>query len=131
MKEKIQRFMIGRYGVDDFSKFLLGFSIITLAISMLTGSSFINLIAIALVAYTYFRILSKDFSKRYAENYKFLNLKNRALNITRKNKMKFDQRADFKFFRCPKCNQEVRVPKGKGSITITCPKCKAKFDKVS
>lgn len=37
------------------------------------------------------------------------------------------QRKTHRFFKCPECGVTVRVPKGKGKIKITCPKCKNAF----
>lgn len=39
------------------------------------------------------------------------------------------ERKHFKFFKCPACHQKIRVPKGKGRIEITCPRCGEKFVK--
>lgn len=34
---------------------------------------------------------------------------------------------DYKVVNCPECEARLRVPKGKGKIKITCPKCKLAF----
>ncbi len=34
---------------------------------------------------------------------------------------------NYNFFTCPRCRAALRVPKGKGRIKITCPKCGEKF----
>lgn len=131
MKEKIQRFMIGRYGVDNFAKFLLGLSVVLMVLSLFTGSSLMYIFAIASLIYSYYRILSKNFNKRYAENVMYLKEKGKVVNFYNKKKTRFDQMKTHKFFKCPNCKQELRVPKGKGNITITCSKCKTKFDRKS
>ena len=43
----------------------------------------------------------------------------------------FDRLKDrqHRYFDCPKCHQMVRVPRGKGKISITCPRCREKFVK--
>lgn len=129
MKEKIQKFMIGRYGVDEFSKFLLGISTILLLISILKGYTIIYLLALFSLVYSYYRIFSKNYTKRYGENILYLKEKAKLINLFNKKKSRVEQYKTHKFFKCPSCRQELRVPRGKGLITITCPKCKNKFDK--
>ena len=70
-------------------------------------------------------------SKRYEENQRYLNAKYRA--VVKKNNLKkrWAQRSTYRFFKCPQCKQTVRVPKGRGKICITCPKCKTEFIKKS
>ena len=84
----------------------------------------------ALLIYSYFRILSRNVSKR-EENQRYLNAKYRA--VVKKNNLKkrWAQRSTYRFFKCPQCKQTVRVPKGRGKICITCPKCKTEFIKKS
>ena len=74
------------------------------------------------------RIMSKNHSKRYAENQKFLELKNRVAGFFRGGTRAFKDK-EHCYFRCPSCHQQVRVPKGKGHIEIRCPKCGTKFIK--
>ena len=75
--------------------------------------------------------LSRNVSKRYEENQRYLNAKYRA--VVKKNNLKkrWAQRSTYRFFKCPQCKQTVRVPKGRGKICITCPKCKTEFIKKS
>lgn len=127
MKEKLQRFMMGRYGVDSFSRCLLWLSIISIVIYMLTGYKFMNLIAIALIVYLYYRILSRNYQKRYAENLLFLNKTAPIRRFINNKKTHFRQRKTHKFFKCPNCKQDIRIPRGQGKIRITCPKCKTEF----
>lgn len=123
---KIRAFLYGRNGFDDLAKFSLissivvflvygfwPFGIVKIILSLLTWS---------LMGYAYFRILSKNVYKRVNENKKYLGF----INIT---KTRWQQRKTHKFYRCPKCKAWLRVPKGKGKITITCVKCSTKFDK--
>jgi ribosomal protein L37AE/L43A len=64
-----------------------------------------------------FRSFSRNVYKRYQENHRFL--------------LFFDRLKDrkHKIFQCPRCRQMVRVPRGKGKIAITCPKCRERFIK--
>ena len=78
---------------------------------ILTLGSYATLI-IALV-----RCFSRNTYKRYQENRRFLLLMDRIKD------------RNNRYYSCPKCRQTVRVPKGKGKIAITCPKCREKFIK--
>lgn len=35
---------------------------------------------------------------------------------------------DYRVESCPSCKSKLRVPKGKGKIKITCPKCEFKYN---
>ena len=135
MKEKLRQFMIGRYGVDDLSRAQIIVSMVLLLVSTFLSAFFrVNILywlGLALLIYSYFRILSRNVSKRYEENQRYLNAKYRA--VVKKNNLKkrWAQRSTYRFFKCPHCKQTVRVPKGRGKICITCPKCKTEFIKKS
>lgn len=135
MREKMQRFMLGRYGVDDLGRLLSGMVLGCLVISMfsfmLPALTFFYWIGLALMIYSFFRMLSKNTAKRYAENQKFLNWRYRAAVKRNQEKTHFEQRKIYRFYKCPQCSQKVRVPKGKGKICITCPKCRTEFIKKS
>ena len=131
MKQKIQQFMIGRYGADQLGRLLMGISIISLLISLLTKLDIFYIFAFGLMVYEYYRMMSKKIERRYAENQKYLNGRYRLVVKWNRHKEHFRQRKDYHFYRCPSCKQKVRVPKGKGRICITCPKCKGEFIKKS
>lgn len=127
LKQKFMRFMQGRNGVDQLSQFLNIVAIVTFVLYLITKWKLIYWAAIGLLVYTYFRIFSKNISKRSIENQKFCNLRY-DLAIKKNNfKKEWEQRKIYRFFRCPMCHQKVRVPKGRGKICITCPKCREEF----
>ena len=124
----LSRSMAGRYGTDDLSKCLLTVSLISLVLFLFFRGPFF-VIAVALLIWSYYRMLSKDFGRRREENARYLELSSGIRKKLRVQKKRFDGRKDFRFFKCPGCGQEVRVPKGKGHIRITCPKCGIQFDR--
>lgn len=131
MKQKFMHFMQGRNGMDDLARAINWVALALLIISLFTKWNVLYWIGFALIIYMYFRAFSKDIPKRYAENQKFRNLRYDA-NIKWNNmKKEFSQRKVYRFYRCPMCNQKVRVPKGRGRICITCPKCRTEFVKKS
>ena len=131
MKEKFYRFMQGRYGNDDLSKFLVGVSMVFLILNLLTKSTIFNLLFWVCLIYSYFRMFSKNHSARYAENQKYLTLKNKWMYKWENHKRMREQKKIYHIYNCPYCKQKIRIPKGKGSIIITCPKCKQEFGKRS
>ncbi len=131
MKKWLAKIMVGRYGVDPLTNFLLIVSMVLLIVSMFFGESIASTVlwvaALALLAFGYYRIFSKQTSRRYQENQKFLRLRNRFTGRFRSWKERIKQQKTHRFFKCPQCGVTVRVPKGKGKIKITCPKCRTTF----
>ena len=123
IKQAFRRFMTGRYGTDKLNLWILGAGLIMSLISMFLRFAPVNL-ALTLGSYimmgwAIFRMLSRNTYKRYRENRRFL--------------MTLDRFKDkeHRYFDCPRCRQPALVPRGKGKIMITCPKCKEKFQRKS
>lgn len=130
MRERIARFMAGRYGMDSLSRFL-NFVVIALLILSVFRVPYVYIAALVLLVINYFRIFSRNTGKRYAENEKFLAATYKIRQKFALSRQHMQQRRYYRFYRCPQCRQKVRVPKGKGRICITCPKCRHEFVKVS
>ncbi|MBQ3504651.1 MAG: hypothetical protein IJA75_08105 [Oscillospiraceae bacterium] len=113
--------MTGRYGTDRLNMVILCAGLAASILSSLVRVTPLNLIfwllSYALMIWAIWRSLSRNTYKRYQENRKFLQF--------------FDRLKDrqHRYFDCPKCRQMVRVPRGKGKISITCPRCREKFVK--
>ena len=119
LRQKMHRFMEGRYGTDKLNMAILVLalviSVLALVLSFPPVSLILHLAAYALLGIALFRSFSRNIYRRYRENLRYLMLVDRFKD------------KEHKYFVCPKCRQPVRVPKGKGKIAITCPKCKEKF----
>ena len=126
-KMKFARFMQGRNGVDQLSQFLNIVVLILLAVSIFTKSVILDWLPFVLMGYMYFRIFSRNIAKRSVENQKFCNMRYDLAIKKNKWKKEREQKKIYRFFRCPMCKQKVRVPKGRGKICITCPKCRQEF----
>lgn len=118
----LQRFMTGRYGQHDkLNGVILWTGVVIVLISMLLPTGVLTvslpLISYVLLGIALWRMLSRNTYKRARENRKFLSL------------LAHIKDREHRYFTCPKCRQEVRVPKGKGKIAITCPQCREKFIK--
>ena len=121
MREKFRRFMEGRYGTDKLNIAILllglGLSVLSFLIILPFTKILLCLASYILMGIAIFRCLYRNIYKRYRENLRFLMLLDRFKD------------KEHRYFICPKCRQPVRVPKGKGKISITCPKCSEKFIK--
>ncbi|MBU5670617.1 zinc-ribbon domain-containing protein [Paenibacillus brevis] len=130
MKERIRRWMLGRYGVDQFGQFLN----ITALIMLLLGSFLSRLLGtfgFVLILYQTFRIFSRNIGKRSQENLAYISLQRKITGRLKSAAQQVKQSRTHRFYNCPSCKQKVRVPKGKGKIMITCPKCRAQFERKS
>ena len=119
-KQWLMHFMSGRYGTDKLNMYLLGSGLILCLISIFTPPVVDLLLTVGsygFMFYAIFRCFSRNTYRRYQENRKFLMLLDRIKD------------REHRYFECPRCHQPVRVPRGKGKIMITCPKCKEKFTK--
>ena len=117
----LRKFMAGRYGTDKLNMAILctglGFTFLSMLIPFATIKLLFTTISYGFMILAICRSLSRNIYKRYDENRKFL-------LFFQKMKDK-----DHRYYNCPRCRQQVRVPKGKGKISISCPKCKEKFIK--
>ncbi|MBR4707933.1 MAG: hypothetical protein IKP29_07760 [Pseudobutyrivibrio sp.] len=119
---RLARFFQGRTGVDALGRTVTWVALILMIITMITHSNIAYLLAMACLIYSFWRMLSKNYQKRYAENAKFLAL-------TSKLRFNFSQYRTYKVFKCPNCKQKLRVPRGRGKIQITCNRCRTQFIK--
>jgi len=117
----LRRFMQGRYGSDKLNTAILivglGACVLQILIPTVHAKLLLTVLSYGCMFWAIFRTLSRNTYKRYQENRKYLRFLDRIKD------------RDHKYFDCPRCHQTVRVPKGKGKISIACPKCKEKFVK--
>lgn len=130
MREKFARFMMGRYGVDQFSKFLTIFTIVLMVLGLFIHPILYYLGIVGMI-YMYFRIFSRNRVKRSAENQWYLRKSYAVRNWFDKKKRMWKLKKTHKIFKCPTCSQKIKVPKGRGRIEIRCTKCGTKFIKRS
>ena len=134
LREKLAKLMYGRYGVDQLGRSMLIFARVLCVLSLFVPrrlSGIIYYISLILIILMYIRMFSKNIQKRYQENNKYLSLKASFLRKFQREKEIFSQRRFYHFYRCPRCRQRIRIPRGKGRIEIRCPKCSQTFIKKS
>ena len=86
---------------------------------------------VLLIVFIYIRMFSRKLTKRYAENQKYLAVENKVRHFFGQKKYIQQQRKDYHIYSCPSCKQKIRIPKGKGKVSVRCPKCGTEFVKNS
>ena len=130
MREKMMRFMVGRNGNDQLNLFLYAVDAVLLIAATLIGGQvgrWMWVAVLALLGYIYFRMFSRNLTKRREENGKFLRMLYSVQAGLKIRREKWVQRKDYKFFTCPSCKTTLRVPRGNGKIKIVCRKCGNSF----
>ena len=130
IRNALMRFMYGRYGQDQLNLFLLVSYLVLYYIFLFTRFVPLYWVSLALLAWTLFRLLSRNAPRRRAENAKFLKLigpLQRWFHLRRT----IYRDKEHCYFKCPHCGQQLRVPRGKGKITVTCRSCGASFEEKS
>lgn len=124
----LRAFMAGRNGVDQLGIALVILALVLNSLAQITRLMLLSVFALAVLVFTIFRVLSKNLSKRREENRRFLvfwdNIKREFAGW----KDRRSQSKNYKFFTCPGCKSKLRVPRGKGKIQITCPRCGQRFN---
>lgn len=130
---KFQRFMVGRYGVDQLWRALLIFYLIAIIIANIvyrfSKIAYIALfvLSVALLIFALFRVFSKNIEARRNENNSWLRFTGRIKQNFIFQKNKWAQRKTHKFVKCSKCKKTLRLPKHKGKINVSCPHCQNQF----
>lgn len=125
----LQKFMYGRYGSDHLSLALLITSLVMSFLSAFTGLSVFTILSYIPIVLCFYRILSKNTTRRYEENVKFLNFCQPIQSVITAKCKHIKSLKNYKYYKCPNCKQALRVPRGRGKLIITCPKCKTDFRK--
>ena len=130
IRNALQRFLYGRYGNDQLNWFLIGLYLALYILSLLTGFGLFYWISVFLVFITLFRMLSRNLAQRRTENAKFMQKAGPVLQWFRLQRT-IRKDKEHRYFKCPICGQHLRVPRGKGKITVTCRGCGASFQEKS
>lgn len=125
-----RKLMYGRYGSDQLSFFLLFLYVVLIFISALPHMAWISWLALAVLLWDLFRMFSRRMDRRRAENARFLVLFGPVIRWF-KMRRTIHRDKDHRYFKCPNCGQYLRVPRGKGKITVNCRNCGASFEERS
>lgn len=148
-------FMNGRRGVDELTTTLGGASMILALIGSIFSIFWLGWIALILVVIALLRAFSSNIDARERENEMFRDLLAKtplgngmpgasraqgpagnagASDFDRKKRTAqtmWENRKTTMYFKCKNCGQLLSVPRGKGRIRVTCPKCGTKVEKRS
>lgn len=128
-KQSFSRFMYGRYGMDQLSRCLSYVVLVLIILTFFLRSNVIYTVALLGIVYIYFRMFSRNTSRRSAENQKYMKIHYKFMSKFNKVRARIKDSKTHRIFKCPSCGQKIRVPKGKGRISIKCPKCRIEFIK--
>lgn len=137
LNSKLQAFMAGRNGADRLSRWSLGAAFITLIINIFVPNIICSVLSYVFLFYSIYRMFSSNLPAREEEEARFDAFlerikpggnKNRDTGFTTRKgtTSKSSQNTSEKektTFICEDCGQSLSVPKGRGKLKITCPKC--------
>lgn len=128
---KLQQFFYGRNGTDGLNLFLMIISVVLLTVSMFIDNyiadSILSTSALLLIVLQLLRSFSRNLYKRRRENAVFMSVIYRIKGFFSLRKRKWKERKTHRYKKCPACKAQLRFPKNKGKIQVTCPKCGKKF----
>ena len=130
IRNAIQRFMYGRYGNDQLNVFLIGTYLVLYLLFLLTRFEILYWVCCVLIVFSLFRLLSRNLPRRREENARFLKLAGPTIQWLRLRRT-IARDKEHRYFKCPNCGQQLRVPRGKWKITVTCRGCGASFQEKS
>lgn len=122
------KLMQGRYGADLLTRDMTWFALGLVLISALTNNRWLNSIGLILLLLSYIRMFSKNINARYKENIKYNKIRRNIISKVKRSFIRIKDLPKYKYLRCPSCNKQLRIPRGKKNIVVTCPACRHKFD---
>lgn len=127
IKFSLSRFMYGRYGADQLSRTIVTASLVLLILGNLTGSILLIYLSFAGYVYMIYRTFSRNIDKRSQENQAYLNKTAHLRTEYSQFKVRWRNRKQYKYFKCPQCRTRMRLTRGVGEKQITCRNCQHTF----
>ena len=127
IRDGLNKFMRGRRGADELSLALLILGLTLSLLSSLVRFPLLYPFGLAAYVYSIFRMLSRNVEKRYAENAKFVSLWQGTRTATRQRVNRLKNSKTYKYYKCPNCHAQLRLPRNVGEVTVTCGKCHHSF----
>lgn len=127
-QRRLSEWLRGRQGPDDLAVFSVNLAIVIVLVNVFARTGWLGWVGLALVAYAMFRIQSRNLGARARENEAFLRALGPVRPWVQNPRAAWAELRAYKHVRCTSCRQRVRVPRGKGRLRVTCPRCKTKFE---
>lgn len=154
----MQDFMKYRYGVDDLSCALGALGVVLTLVGTIFNLRAVSIVALAILIVALLRSFSKNRDARYSEYAAFRRMMAKLPFVgerfgstggvyrgggssrggagsaeqlkrqARTAKKMWKERKTKAFLKCPNCGTMLSVPRGKGKIIVTCPKCHARME---
>lgn len=122
----LQNFFYGRYGLDRLGQLNLAIWAVLAVINIFVRSWILYILCALLCILCLFRMMSRNFPARQAENRKFLQLLGGARSRARQQQERQKDKT-HRYIKCKICGATLRVPRDKGRHTVRCPKCGKEF----
>lgn len=137
LKRNFMVFLQGRYGArgpDLLTKRLISavgiLAVLALALFLLDkDTSLVLALGLGLYIFTYYRLFSKDIGKRIKENEAYKKLEVRMAKPILGLKRRIFGTKDYVYTSCTRCKTQIRLPRNKGKLKVSCPSCKNTFIK--
>ena len=123
----LDRFMQGRNGYDNLGFSALMTALLLQLIDMFLGTGLLSLTGMVLYGYCIFRMLSRNVAKRRVENQRFVTATQGFSTKAKQYVQRLKNMRTYKYFSCPQCKAPLRLKRGCGERSITCPKCSHQF----
>lgn len=119
----LSRSMIGRNGPDSLGYAAVGASIILILLDFFLMTGILSTLAMVCLLYAMFRQFSTNVVKRRQENEAFLRITKKPRQQAQLLYKRIKFRKTTAYFTCDECGTVFSLPKGKGKVRATCPKC--------
>jgi len=126
-KEKLIRFMSGRYGVDQ-----LGFALVILYCALTLMQNLLHwplfvILSLADSLWLCYRIFSRNIPARQRENMAFLKFWHPVRDWFKLSFNRIRECRTHVYRKCPHCKAVLRLPRRHGEHTVCCPRCRERF----
>lgn len=129
-----RRMMYGRYGNDQFGNFLFVLYLLLFVLQRIfirtVAAPIFALVSMLVIVLYFFLLLFEKYCEPPERKSEIFEILEPGKNYFKFCRLRMKERSGTKkLYRCPKCHQTIRVPKGRGKIAISCPKCRFEFIK--
>lgn len=119
---------VGRNGADELVSACINLAFVMIIVNFFVGNQIMSALELLLIAYAWFRLSSKNIPARRRENEAALKKAGSVISFLANPVAAASEFKNYVHLTCPDCGQKVRIPRGKGKVRVTCPKCHKRFE---